>query len=103
MRLFELAARSQRVSEMLGKKCVKQGALPTPGIPQDSDEDVPSPQQDAARFTNEVAEAPYLPSIWQRLFAQMKGFAGTRYHPERHYMRGPGPATIGKRGPGVGQ
>ena len=25
-------------------------------------------------------------------------YAGTRYHPERHYMRGPGPKTLSKLG-----
>jgi len=35
-----------------------------------------------------------------RFLSQKFSYVGRRYRPERHYMRGPGPAWRGKRGLG---
>ncbi|MBB3704875.1 MULTISPECIES: hypothetical protein [Aminobacter] len=35
--------------------------------------------------------------VLKRIFAELLGACmRERYHPERHYMRGPGPATLSK-------
>jgi len=41
--------------------------------------------------------------IWTRLRTQIKGLSSERYHPERHYMRGAGPASQGKPVPDAGR
>jgi len=36
-------------------------------------------------------------SVLKKIFAELLGACTReRYHPERHYMRGPGPATLSK-------
>jgi hypothetical protein len=40
------------------------------------------------------------PGLWSELsdmVARLRHDVFTRYHPERHYMRGPGPACMAKR------
>ncbi len=37
-------------------------------------------------------------SIARRLFRWVSAIQKDRYHPERYYMRGPGPATARKHG-----